>query len=656
MLRASDPEGDKLSFSFSSPKPLTGATITPYGSDGSQATFKWTPLMSDIGQVPVDFEVTDGGSSVTETVTIDVQQTTAANRPPEFVAPLHGTTTMNLTMTKCLDVAIMVKDPDSPKVTFAEAGTRIDGAKLTVTGDFSATWHWCPSDAQIDASDVYILTVTASDGMATTPLNYRIVLERPTMQNCPGAAPTIMHTAADATTSDNVTLSAVISDDKGFKDPPMLYYATAQPASPVDITKLVGVTMKLKSGDMMSGTWTADVPNPAAAMGSAKLYYVIVAKDNDDPTGGCDHTTQAPTTGTYSMKVTNPGTPGNLPLCTACQTDLQCGGADDNCVQVGTGTYCGKACAGPTDCPTNYACVAATTVTGATSMQCKPKTNDCTMITPPACVDDTAEPNDTIDQALAKPALDVATLYPEKSCPQTGGGGTNPDFYRIVLAEDAEITVTLSGGTTSDLDLQLLDGTGNPLATSASNGSNESVMSCLVAGTYYIKVYASAAVTPAENSYTVSYSGANKSCTAATCMPDALEPNDQIDTEVTLDASSTYEQLGLTICGFDVDWFHLKVLKDQTLYVSITFQQTPGDKHEDLDLDIWEGNTDLTPCDATIPCSAATGQSSDSNEYYTHTATADADYYIAVYGYYSDVNMTYDLCISTESGNCPVYP
>jgi hypothetical protein len=435
----------------------------------------------------------------------------------------------------------------------------------------------------------------------------------------------------------------------------MLYYGTTQPATPVDVTKLIGVTMTLKSGDMKSGTWSAAVPNPAAASTAASLFYVIVAKDNDDPTGACDHTTQAPTTGAYKMKVTNPGTPGNLAPCTPCTTDLQCGGDGDNCVHVGAGTYCGKACTMPTDCPTNYACVAATTVTGATSMQCKPKTNDCTMITPPACMDDSGEPNDTIAQAMAKPALQVATVYPEKSCPQTGGG-TNPDFYQVVVTEDSDLTITLSGGTTSDLDLQLVDGTGDPLATSAGNGSQESVEKCLVPGTYYIKVYASAAVTPAENSYTLAYSGVNKSCTAAVCVPDALEPNDEISTNVDLDLFHTYMQTGLTICGFDNDWFVLHVLKGQTLYVSLTFNQAPGDKHQDIDLDIWEGQNDLTPCNATIECSAATGQSSDSNEYYTHTATADADYSIAVYGYYSDVNQTYDLCISTAAGNCPVYP
>jgi hypothetical protein len=67
--------------------------------------------------------------------------------------------------------------------------------------------------------------------------------------------------------------------------------------------------MILVDGDEQDGTWAADVPNPAAAGASATLHYVIVADDDDDGAGSCDHTTQAPSRGTFSMLVTRPGAP-----------------------------------------------------------------------------------------------------------------------------------------------------------------------------------------------------------------------------------------------------------------------------------------------------------------------------------------------------------
>src|SRR5262249_31386065 len=139
------------------------------------------------------------------------------------------------------------------------------------------------------------------------------------------------------------------------------------------------------------------------------------------------------------------------------------------------------------------------------------------------CTDDAREPNDTIDQAATQPPLDTGTVYGETSCPD-GAGGTNPDWYRIDVTEDSDLTINLTGGSASDLDLVLTDDHGNLYGASTGTTSTESIERCLGPGAYYVKVYSSSA-TPAQNGYSLSYSGANISCTPVTCTPDAYEPD-----------------------------------------------------------------------------------------------------------------------------------
>jgi hypothetical protein len=665
-LRASDPEGDKLSFSFNSPdKTFNTAMITPYGTDGSQAVFRWTPLAADKGRHAIDFHVSDGTSSATETVNIDVQD---KNAPPKFVdpAPSNSGAVFDLGASRCVDIAITVSDPDSAHVTIAEAPPKIDGATLTPNSTgFSAMWHWCPTAAQQDASTDWLLNLTASDGVnAPTPLSYRIFLMKPSQMNCPGAAPVITHTPMDMTTQANLTIKAHVTDDKGLGSPPVVYYTLTPPHMPVDLSMgFTPLPMKLLTGTTTAGDWSADVPNPVASMPAnsmATVYYLVGATDNDDPNGSCDHSTHLPATGVFQMKVTNPGGQGNLPPCQPCTTDLQCGGAGDNCVFVGDGNYCGKACSGDGDCPTNYGCKGPVSSVGGTSAkQCEPLSGSCALIVPPSCTDDSYEPNDTLSQAdtNAKDTISPGTIYSAKSCPGATGG-TNPDFYKVVIAADAEVAFHLSGGQTSDLNLQLVDKDGNEIATSAAVGSSESIDKCLVNGTYFVQVYASTALAPAENSYTLAYSVTAKSCGGAVCMPDANEPNNTQDMGTPIDLTTvqvTYTASALTICTADDDWFAVKLWKDDTVYIAVTFNQATA--AQDLDLDFFDGATDLTLCGvAGAPdCSPALGKSVDANEYYTTKVTHDGTYDVHVYGYAGATN-TYDICISVFSGVCPTGP
>jgi hypothetical protein len=639
-LSASYAGSSSLTFSFrapSIPNLAQRAQIVP--RDTSSATFKWTPLATDVGSWPIDFEVSDGHASTTETVSIEVVAAPSNAVPPVFVKPTGNGTTLDLAMKQCLDLDIEVQDTDSTAVTIVEEPQKIDGATLTSTGAFTATWHWCPTQAQIDAKDRYALQLSATDDTHQKALRpYLVFLKKP---SCAGAGPAIAHAPADVAQVNDLTIDADVTDDKGLKSTPILYWSTTQPSATPDITAMTPAEMLLISGS----TYAADVPNPAASMPSGTqvtLYYLFVASDNDDPTGRCNHTTQSPV---YQMKVTNPGTPGGQDVCSTCTADSQCGGAGDNCIHVGAGPEydCGKACTSTTDCPTNYECptTAFTSVNGVTARQCVPKTRSCSMPNPPTCTDDAHEEDDSRDAASAKPALATGSTG-GKSCPQSAGGGIDEDWYKVVVAADAQVTITMTSGAATDLDLQLVSSTGAPLQTSRNAaGQTETVTACLTAGTYYAGILSVSA--PAENSYTLSYDSQAQSC-AAMCTDDGNEPDDDPDTAqvATVQSADRFEQ-SATICPNNSDFYWVYLYAGQTLYASLTFAQTSD--AQDLDLWIWDSTL------ADLLDGAAT---THPNEYIEWPVPADGEYFVEIAGYHGSQN-TYSLCLSHKSGQCPVY-
>jgi hypothetical protein len=308
-LVATDPSGAHLDYDFHADIPDLSAHATMTRSPDGAGVFRWTPLASDVGDWSIDFTASDGAHSATTTVRVTVKPAVGKASAPAFVQPLGSGTTLDLAQKACLDLDVVVTDQDSPDVTIAQEQPLIDGATLSKTGGQSATWRWCPTDAQVAAMDRYTLELSASDGdNPKTILDYLIVLRRPAPTGCPGTAPAIAHTPADVTTSGPITIAAAITDDTGLGGAPLLYYATTAPASPPDLAAMTQLTMHLTSGDAKSGSWAADVPNPTTAGGApVTLYYVIVAEDADDPKGACDHTTQ---TQTYQLTVTPPAPMG----------------------------------------------------------------------------------------------------------------------------------------------------------------------------------------------------------------------------------------------------------------------------------------------------------------------------------------------------------
>lgn len=654
VVRAGDADGDRVSFSFSSDVPNLEGRARLEASGEGQSTFRWTPLISDVGSWSFDFTASDGEESAHRVITIDVSQSGEGSTAPVFIQPLGSGSTIDVTKHACLELDVVVQDNDSTSVELGQQEPIIAGATLTQTGDLTGSWSLCPTKEQIATDDRYTLALSANDfDNAPTIKDYLIVLRSGSGENCPGEAPSVSHTPDDVSSVNDITITATVSDDLGIKYEPLLYYSTAPPGDPPDVTQMTQLTMALQSGDLTNGVWSVDVPNPVASQGtgsSGQLYYLLAAQDNDDTSGSCDHLTQVPDQGAFAITVSNPGGSGGLDACASCTADVQCGGSDDLCIFLGGSQHCGIGCTASSECPSGYYCSFASldSIDNASGRQCIPNDYQCDAATS-SCTDDSYEDNDTLAQAAGGAALSTGSYGNLKSCP-ADTVGDDEDWYRIELSGDATISAAISGGNNTDLDLALTDASGVVLEKSDSLSSNESVSSCLPAGSYYLHVFAYG---EGDNSYTLDYSTATGSC-AGECVDDTNEDDDDAVQARVVDLnSSPYTSPNQAICAWDDDWYEVLMYSGETLYATLEFLQTNA--AEDLDIYLFDSNlNDLTGCNESAPfgCDPFNGGSGTSNETLSWPIAATGDYYLVVHGWAGSEN-TYDICVGLSAAECP---
>lgn len=647
-LNGTDPDGDRLSYDFRAAdlemvRDRAMITVSPSGA----GVFRWTPVAADVGQHAFDFIVSDGGNESTVTINIDVRSALGSATAPIFRQPLGTGTTIDLGMKQCIDLDIVVEDQDTAQVDILQEEPVIEGATLTQESGQTATWHWCPTRAQ-EGDSRYTLVLAADDGEnPRTIKNYLIVL-RGTGDgaSCPGAAPTITHTAANQTTRLDLQPTATIADDKGLKDAPLFYYSFTNPGASPSLSQMTQLTMTKVTGSLTSGTWAPTIPNPVASMAdgqSKTIYYVIVADDNDDTMGNCDHSTMSQV---YQMTVTAGGS-STAGICGTCTADSQCG-AGNQCVYMGSmgDSYCLQGCGG--GCPSGYTCSASPvwSVDGNTAYQCVPQSGSCQAPTG-ACTDDTWEENDSRSAASANPTLD-ADLYSMSACPSTTSTGrTDDDWYKIVLAADSRIDLEIVGDGASDLDLHLYRSDGTVITKSTSYTSDEAISTCLKAATYYVKVngYGSA-----KSDYLLLFDKTAETCNT-TCVDDSAEDDDTYS-QSRVTSYPTHTATTQKICTNDDDWYKVRLYEGEKLTMDLTFTQASF--AEDLDLHLYKDFTDLWPCSPTdfADCSSTRGQSADANEHAEYTVPAGTcasgcDYYVVVRGWDGATN-TYGITLSVQ--------
>jgi len=645
-LDGTDQDGDHLSYGFHAADlgDLDGHAQMTQSPSGA-GVFRWTPMGADVGRHAFDFTASDGNHTATVTISIDVRSAIGSATAPVFRQPLGSGTTIDMVQQQCVDVDIVVDDQDSPRVKISQDEPVIDGAELTVHDGTTATWHWCPTREQ-QAESRYTLVLDADDGdNPKTVKNYLVVLHGGSGTSCPGAAPVIAHTPHDVSSILDLAIDATVTDDKGVKDAPLFYSSMAPPATPLDLSKLTQLTMSTVSGDRTSGVYRASVANPVAHMAAGTkqtLYYVFVASDNDDATGSCNHSTVSQV---YTMTVTSTGA-ADLPICAACTGDAQCG-AGDECVRIGSAgaTFCLQACGA--GCPAGYTCSTTplASVDGKMAVQCVPDSGTCEMSTS-ACHDDTWEVNDTRSDASHNPVLTPDT-YDLVSCPSTTSATrANDDWFKIVVPSDQRVDLQLAGGPQSDLDLHLYHSDGTVVTASTSFDPDEEISVCLPAATYYVKVNGFGS---ARNEYLLAYDSHAESCNV-TCVDDAKEDDDTFS-QARPTSFPTFSSTSNKICPDDDDWYKVPLFTGEVMTVDLAFSQSSDT--QDLDLHLYKGSIDLTPCDVDhiSTCTIEHGQSGSSNEHTTFTAPAGCDagcdYFVVVRGFAHSSN-TYGIAIGIQ--------
>lgn len=625
----------------------------------NECVFRWTPIASDVGDHMFDFIVSDGKSEARETVKIAVKPATGSASSPVFREPMGTGTSHDVSKNKCLTLNVVVEDPDSPGVQISQLEPLIEGAKLDQKDDFTATWTWCPTPEQIDTSRFRLL-LQADDGDNPPVIKlFLIVLRKEQRKNCPGEPPVIVHTPQAIVSSLlDLDVEARISDDKGLKYEPLLYYSLEAPADTPDPDNMMQLPMKQKSGTSQDGVWTVKIPNPVAGTTSgteATVYYMLVAEDNDDPTGDCDHETISPTSGTHVTKVTNPGGSGGKGLCEECSSDMQCGKTNnDLCAIVGTSSksYCLRACSTNADCGNSkYTCSSSPikSVDGKSLRQCIPTSGSC-VIDPTQCTDDKWEPNDTLDEAKKAKPLPQGTVNNLVMCP--GETRLNEDWFPITINKNGKIIALLEGEKSAELDFELRDIQNYTIAYSRDPGSDEIFESCVHPGTYFIRVFSS---TNTRTTYSIEYTFSDeKECIPGDCIDDPYEYDDNANEAriAFMTESDPYKKQNNVLCPNNEDWFLLNVAQGDVVRATIEFTQTSA--MEDLDLYLYKGTTNLTPCNKTTGdnCKPKNGQSTTSNETLTWNISDNETYYLVVRGFNGSSN-EYDICIGMTSTSCP---
>jgi hypothetical protein len=201
---------------------------------------------------------------------------------------------------------------------------------------------------------------------------------------------------------------------------------------------------------------------------------------------------------------------------------------------------------------------------------------------------------------------------------QIGGADPN-DYYRFTLNNTSDFRLSMTG-MTADADVQLLNGSGALISSSAAGGaSNESISSQLAAGTYYVRVYPYGG---ANTNYSLSLSaaptdGAGDTMAAARLI--GLGPT----------AVSFTDQIG----GADPnDYYRFTLSNTSDFRLSMTGLTA------DADVQL------LNASGASIAYSAAGGSMSESISSQLTAGT----YYVRVYPY-NGANTNYSLSLSATT-------
>ena len=627
----------QVDYSFSFDQDVFGDADIKVRNDGS-GVFTFRPIGKDIGNLVLTVAATDGLGFAETTVDVEVRSTVGLASMPRFRRPLGEGTSLAVEQDDCVEVEVLIDDQDTADVEISQVAPLIEGATLQDDGAGAAVWRWCPTDAQRAERDRYVLTLGADDGENPQALKrYLVVFDTPGKLGCPGQLPSVKHTAEDSATLDSIRVIAGISDTEGLKAAPLVVLGEGRSA--------VQYTMILESGDSRNGQWAATLPNPVLdeTIGTVReLAYTIVVEDNDGLGSDCDNQVKE----NFSIEVTKPNDGPVLDYCAPCESDLQCGGDKDLCLEAGVlgVASCAIACDDDSDCQTGSLCSPedVESVNGRKGRQCIPENDLCII---ERCADGTLEPNDSRTEAAP---LSPGTVENLKICP-IGHLAADEDWYELNLETDSDVDFGINADIYPNLDIRIFDDAGILVAASEDWGSTDSVSRCFPQGKYHARVYSAFAQ---ESSYSLNFAPSPSACAVSECTADPFEDDDNADQARLPDfEGSLYQAGGNSICTGDQDWIKVYLFGDESIYGTLTFEQTL--ETEDLDFLVYDeaGNL-LINCTADDASGCTqNGQSGDSNESFQFTATTAQFHYVVVNGFDGSEN-SYDICLSLTAGVC----
>jgi hypothetical protein len=164
---ASDPDGDRLHFDFHS----TIRSMNEGGRIGilpsGAAEFRWRPDAADVGVGYVDFLVSDGVNTASQTVRIDVRSAGGEGARPMFVRPeASGIVLVDFVAGSPYRLELLVEDADSTEVSISQEPF-VHGSVLSVrpgSGGKRATWTWTPNEIEIRERSAKVVSFRVSDG------------------------------------------------------------------------------------------------------------------------------------------------------------------------------------------------------------------------------------------------------------------------------------------------------------------------------------------------------------------------------------------------------------------------------------------------------------------------------------------------------------
>lgn len=582
-----NPSGVALAYRFEAPTLVAIDSVATIGGSPSGGEFRFTPLASHVGTHSIDFVIAAPGGAEYDRQTMIVDVIAAADAAPVFLEPGAGGT-YDLERDPCVRFHVEIRDDDSVTVDVRERSPLPDGAMLTASGPKSADFAWCPTPDQIGASARWTIELEADDlDHPPVPHDFVVVLRTGTSTGCPGLPPTI--TLVSPLSGERVTSSAsydvviTASDDRGLRDAPLLYWTTERPVDPAapDVTTYAQVTFVADGAN-----FRARIPSLGLAAGDEReVFFTASATDNDDATGTtCDHRTDLlPVVSFFAVGGTGGGT---ALACEACTASVEC--ASGICVPAAGGARCLDACTTGSACA-HGTCGSVSTSEGASASACGDVAAACGGSA--GCTDDAFEPDDTVAAAHALTFSGSTAHLAAQIC------ANDDDYYAFTPAAMDRVTVALAfTSSAGDIDLQLLDGTGTILGSSAGTSDMESVSYCArSASPLYARVLGYAG---AENAYTMDVTRAAGAC----CVDDAGEPD---DTQATARAISGTDFDG-TLCPSDDDWLRVTTTGAARIVIDLTFDLARADVDMELVgssgsvLGSSLGTTDTEHIDATV--------------------------------------------------------